>query len=185
MPAIAETWRQIEEWLVRQGRDPAVALGAGASDAAIAAAEKTLGCRLPEAFVASARLHDGEGEPIGLIGGWELLSLSRICDEWQVWNGLFQAGDFSDAQSDPEPGIKADWWNPRWIPITYSGSGDHHCLDLDPAPDGTPGQVIQMWHDWQARTRAAIGFDAWLADFAADLARGRYELRDRQLAERE
>jgi len=32
-------------------------------------------------------------------------------------------------------------------PLTDSGSGDRHCLDLDPAPGGSVGQVILMWHD--------------------------------------
>ena len=42
--------------------------------------------------------------------------------------------------STPEGPIKPDWWNRRWVPITFN-QGNCHFLDLDPAPGGTAGQV--------------------------------------------
>jgi cell wall assembly regulator SMI1 len=91
-----------------------------------------------------------------------------------VWNDLLQGGDFRDAKGNPEAGIKDDWWNARWIPLTYDGSGNHDCLDLDPAPGGNVGQIIGMWHDDAHRALLAPSFTEWLKAFADDLEAGEY-----------
>jgi cell wall assembly regulator SMI1 len=77
-------------------------------------------------------------------------------------------------QGEPEVGIRPDWWNARWIPLTYSGSGDHHCLDLDPASEGCGGQIILLWHDMPEPPLVAPGFREWLEQFADDLEAGLY-----------
>jgi cell wall assembly regulator SMI1 len=147
----------------------------GATDQQINKAERRLGVTFPEPVRQSYRIHDGQ-EPDGpaLIDAWEFLSLERIVDEWDVWKQLLDGGEFARSRSKPEPGIRGDWWAPRWIPLTYSGSGDHHCLDLDPAPGGTLGQVILMYHDMTERPLVAPSFEAWLGRFADDLEAGEY-----------
>ena len=42
------------------------------------------------------------------------------------------AGEFEGCESDPDVGIRNNWWNDKWIPITYDGAGKHDCLDLAP-----------------------------------------------------
>mgnify|MGYP006198197397 CR=1 FL=1 len=37
--------------------------------------------------------------------------------------------------------------NPRWIPLTHDGSGNHIGLDFDPWPGGRVGQVILFGRD--------------------------------------
>jgi cell wall assembly regulator SMI1 len=57
--------------------------------------------------------------------------------------------------------VRDDWWNPRWIPFTHDGGGNHLCLDLDPAEGGAVGQVISMWHDSGERAVQGHSFGEW------------------------
>ena len=72
----------------------------------------------------------------------------------------------------PDKGIKNDWWNDSWIPITYDGSGNHYCLDLDPTEEGIYGQIIRMWHDDAERTLVANSFKEWIVDYKDKLVSG-------------
>ena len=98
-----------------------------------------------------------------------MLSFNRIIDEWRVWKDLLDSKAFEDTSgpytSLPENGIKNNWWNPLWIPITYDGSGNHYCLDLDPEKDGSYGQIIRMWHDDPQRSIEASSFKEWIIDY--------------------
>lgn len=94
-----------------------------------------------------------------------------------MWKELLDGGDFAGINSDGDGDkVRDDWWNPAWIPLTNSGAGDHHCLDLAPGPEGTPGQIIEMWHDLGDRTLVADSFRAWLTEFVDDLEAREYVL---------
>src|SRR5262249_17787219 len=111
----------------------------------------------------------------GLIDATELLSLERILSEWKVWKEVLDCGDFDGVTSEPQDGIKDDWWNQRWVPLTYDGSGNHLCLDCDPGEGGANGQIITMWHDSAERELISASFEGWMNSFAADLENDRYE----------
>jgi len=169
------TWDRIERWLRTHAPQVHESLRPGATDEQLDEAERRLGIILPEPVRQSYRIHDGqESDGPALIDAWEFLSLERIVDEWKVWKQLLDGGEFSRSRSQPDPGIRTDWWSPRWIPLTYSGSGDHHCLDLDPAPGGAVGQVLLMWHDMAERPLLAPSFEAWLGRFTDALEAGEY-----------
>ena len=136
----------------------------GASDKDIATAEARLEVAFPEDLRASYRIHDGQQEDgPGLIQGWEFLSLARMLEEWTAWNDLLVSGDVETFIVEPDPEVRATWWNRRWIPLASSGAGDEYCLDLDPTPAGTTGQMIAVWHDWERRSLEAADFRSWLA----------------------
>jgi cell wall assembly regulator SMI1 len=139
-----------------------VSLAKGASAKAIAAAEKAIGAHLPEEVVAFYRRHDGsEDEPA--VEGRELLSLSRMVSEWKIWKDLFDQGTFeANDHGRPGAGVQQKWWIPEWVPVTYDGAGNHHVLDLAPAPGGTRGQILSFWHDDDPRTVEAKDLLAWL-----------------------
>jgi cell wall assembly regulator SMI1 len=162
---VRAAWKRIEARLAVG--DPAVCLRRGASKQEIAYTESFLGVALPEDWRESLRCHDGQepGTP-GFIAGWELLPLERVRHEWAVWKALLNAGDFADLQGDLEGQVVADWWHPRWIPLTCSPSGDHHCLDFQPGPLGRPGQIIELRHDDAARPVVAPTFQDWLTGLA-------------------
>jgi cell wall assembly regulator SMI1 len=137
-----------------------VVLQKGVTKTALKAAEAALGVTLPDDVRAWFLRHDGaKGEA---IRGEELLGLRHVVSQWKIWQGLLDKGTFADNRSKPARGVRPDWWNARWIPLTYDGAGNHDCLDLDPAKGGNVGQVIRMWHDDDPRPRVAPTFLDWL-----------------------
>jgi len=174
-----EAWDRIEAWLAANAPRVLESLQPGATDAQIAEAEAALSVRLPDEFKASCRRHDGQGdERAGFVLGWELLSLARIGEVWAFWKDLLDGGGFADSVAEGGPGVRADWWNARWVPLTCSGSSNYNCLDLDPAPGGRAGQVISVWHDDGDRDALAPSFRVWLEDFAGALESGGYVVED-------
>ncbi len=132
----------------------------GATPEAIEQLEKQINSTLPEDFKTFYLRHDGQQEydTFGVIGDEELLSINRIKGEWEIWKSLHDDGIFQGETSSPEKGIKNDWYNPKWIPITSDGGGNNLCIDLDPTQEGTPGQIIRLWHDDPQRTLEATTF---------------------------
>ncbi|AVG14979.1 molybdenum cofactor biosynthesis protein MoeA [Chromobacterium vaccinii] len=169
-----ELWRQFEAWLAEHWPDGLASLNPPASDAQIAELERQLGAKLPADYVVCLKIHDGQSGGDFLFDGMEFLSCEEVHRQWRVWKELLDDGVFAGETSEPEAGIKNDWWNPRWIPFTHNGGGDHLCLDLDPAESGTLGQVITMWHETGDRERVAEGFEAYFADFVSGALDGRY-----------
>lgn len=166
--------------LQTQGRTETIALNPPPTEDEILAAEKALSIeRFPEDFRCSLKRHNGQKEGPTLLGIGYLLPLHEIVDNWGAWKGLLDDGTFADnddylsrAGAVLVP-VKANWWNPCWIPITHDGGGDHDCLDLDPAAGGAVGQIIEMWHDDDTRPLNASSFEAWLSACAEDLEQGR------------
>jgi len=170
-----EIWARIERWLRANAPEIHASLRPGVPDAEIEALEERIGVRLPDDVRESLRIHDGqEHGTAGLYEGSELLSTRHIADEWQVWKELLDDGTFDDWERNPDPGVRADWWNPRWIPLTHDAGGNHDCLDLDPAPGGREGQIISLWHDEATRSVLAGSYREWLSRFADRLEAGSY-----------
>ena len=93
---------------------------------------------------------------------FRLLRLKDVIREWRIWNKLLAAGEFRGRRSLSSPGVREDWYHPGWIPVTADGLGNHHCIDLSPAPGGRIGQIILMWHDQEARPLVAGTLAEWL-----------------------
>lgn len=167
-------WARIERWLA--GNAPAVldGLRPGASDAEIDAVESALNVRFPDDLRASIRLHDGQDpEAPTLLPDGQLLALDELRDRWSFQRELLDARDpIMDSVSEPDPGVRPDWWNPCWIPLTDDISSDYLCCDLNPAPGGAIGQVITFWHDSPARSLRAPSITAWLTAIANSLESG-------------
>ena len=182
MTDIVATWQRIDEWLNRNAPEVGQGLRPGATEEQVAATEQTLGVVFPEDVRQSYRCHDGQGlDPMlgcavggGFVTGGDFLSLDGIVDQWKVWKDLLDSDTFDGMASDPQPGVKSDWWNPKWVPITHDGSGNHFCLDLDPAPGGKIGQIITMWHDGSEREVIDDSFSDWLSQLANEYERGEW-----------
>ena len=167
-PSIPVLWQEFESWLAVHWPEGLADLNPGATDDQLRALEAKLGVALPAPFAACLKIHNGQqGGAGGLFDNSEFLSTDAIADQWEIWRDLYESGDFDGIASDPAPGVRNDWWNPKWIPITRNGGGDHYCLDLQPAAGGKAGQVITMWHDMDERRIVAPGFDAWFAAYVA------------------
>ncbi|KAG0578553.1 hypothetical protein KC19_4G032500 [Ceratodon purpureus] len=176
MESITVQWERIEAHLrshpaLDESSKPF--LNSGATEEEIVAAEAAVGVRFPEDFRASLERHNGQAREEVLLGMGALLSTREIVEQWGVWNELLEGGSFEeDFCSKPEPGVKANWWNSRWIPVTHDGGGDHDCIDMDPAEGGTVGQIIEMWHDDDIRPLRAPSFLSWLTAAASGLEDG-------------
>ena len=152
---------------------------AGASDAEFAQLEQLIQAKLPEDFKALYRVFNGQAYEEGYVfDGEEWLSLERMAEEWEVWKGLLDDGEFDDdeeeASEDADPEVNAVWWSPLWIPFTYDGSGNHLCLDLDPTAEGTYGQVIRVWHDDPQRSLEGKTFADWVETYIRGMEEGLY-----------
>lgn len=170
-------WEKIEGYLQsHECGSLSTSLSPGASEAEVATAESALGdVRFPQDYRAFLKLHNGQVDcSMTLLGMGPLLSTHEIVDQWRVWKELLDDGTFDDQSSASDhTGVKTNmWWNPRWIPITHDGGGDHDCIDLDPGEGGTAGQIIEMFHDMDDRSLIAPSFTAWVAHFVAELEQG-------------
>lgn len=168
-------WTIIKNWLSEHASHIKEELNPGITDEEINTLQAKIGVKFPSDFLEFYKIHNGQdSNSEGLIDTEELLSFDRIADEWSIWKDLLDKGTFENNSSEPNTGIKNNWWNPLWIPITYDGSGNHFCLDLDPAPEGTYGQIIRMWHDDPERSLEANSFTEWITQYTKNLQSGEY-----------
>ena len=62
----------------------------------------------------------------------------------------------------PQGTVDPAYINPRWIPLTHDGSGNHIGLDFDPWPEGRHGQVILYGRDEDVKAVLAPSLGAFL-----------------------
>lgn len=185
--AVRDVWERIEAVLRVTAPGRVNSLAAGASPETIAAAEKRFGFALPEDVRDSYAVHDGSNQAdillhsaYGLIGV-PYLSLEEAIRDREMWVGWLDGGSFKGRQSCPQGPIRAGWWNRRWVPVTWDGGGDHLCVDLDPAPGGTAGQVIYFSHEEGPLSVVANNWREYLLGYAGDLESGRLRFDGRAL----
>lgn len=173
-------WQRYEAWLAANYPDGLQALNPGASDAQLSALETTLGQTLPDDYRAWLAGHNGENDTdLGMMSAGEFLSTERTASEWQKMVTLAaEVGGPITTESEPDGHIVPVWWHRGWIPITSDGAGNLECLDLNPGPAGTVGQVIDFDHETVHRTVVATSFRAWIEQFVADVEAGEYAYSD-------
>jgi len=141
-------WKRIRAWLDEHAPAGYGHLRPGASADAIQAAEQTMGLKLPADVKASYRVHDGQGNEPGVIGGegWRLLPLHDMVALWRKWCENSQR--FREC-----------------VPVAWGGAGDYIFLDLSPAAE-SPGCVIVQRGDADGPDPVASSFRSWLEEFA-------------------
>ena len=174
-------WARLERKIRELGA--AGQFGPSAKEESILAAEAVLGVELPTDLRESLGIHNGDALRKLEGGGWqsdgpfahiEFLSLGAILSEWQQWVDEIGAAGLEPVAEGP---VKCLWWNPKWIPFTViGGSTWHHCVDLDPPPEGRMGQIIEIVDDDSVRRVAAPSYRAFLKEILGDLDAGRYGL---------
>jgi cell wall assembly regulator SMI1 len=126
----------------------------------------------------SYKIHDGCWVAMFGFGdnyGGVLSSLQAIEDDWLRWQKVSQECGFESTIAEPKGPIKPQQWNPRWLPVTDACNGNAFCIDLDPAPGGTLGQIF--WYDrvYGPIQVIAGGFGEWLEQYAVNLESGNFE----------
>ncbi len=172
---VAQTWRRMEGWLGAHAADVARWLRPPADESSIERVEAQIGCGLPADLRASLGVHDGQVENAAVWGRWEYHRVDAIAGAWSLLRGLVDQGAFT---TDDDPliatvgPVRPRWWDPAWIPFAVDMAGDRLCVDMNPAPGGTPGQVVLFVHDAAHRAVVATSFGAWLSETLAAMEAG-------------
>lgn len=151
---VGELWRRLETWVASTGA-PALALNAGASEKAIAAAEKTMKLGFPPDFRASLAVHDGQSTEGGAGGAqvfpWmpgcpPLLPLARVVERWKEEQDFAAKRQPKKEWFDAGGKLKGGVYRTGRIPIAgpVRREGERTFLDFDPGPAGARGQLITM-----------------------------------------
>jgi len=153
-----------------------------ATDAKIDAFERAIGVKLPWAYRQLYRWHDGEEDDRwGHIYGLPLLSLREAGSQWRAWNEVL--ADFGGNRYEirggawPQGAVDPAYINPRWIPLTHDGSGNHIGLDFDAWPGGRLGQVILYGRDEDVKAVLAESLGKFLEWIVGLLESGNYRLK--------
>jgi len=177
--SVAESWEQLEKTLKKRKLTKSMRLNPSTTAAELKKFARKWKVKLPQDFIDSYLIHNGQssgGESLippstgaRSEGEYRLLALDEIDIEWSMWKDLVDLVEFKSQSSDPEKGIRDDWWSVGWIPFASDGGGDSICLDLKPAKGGHVGQVITMNHEVGERKLLANSFAEWLADLTESL----------------
>ena len=135
---IDELLPRLENWLEENRPDFFGNLQDGVSEASLDAFETKFSVNLPDSFRQLYRWRNGQDrlhlssfqDNLMFLSREEITNAKSLLDE-------MIGVDFDDP----------DWWRKDWVPFLGNGGGDHLCLDLGGFDDGTPGQVIDFWHD--------------------------------------
>ncbi len=169
-------WQRLEAWIDQYANLMLDDLNEAADEAAFAPIEKVMGVELDEDFKSFYLIRNGQFEESeeGIWDGAILLSLEAMIKVWKQWRSKFDEGEFWDLESEPDAGIRSEWWNPYWLPLTTDARGGHHFIDFAPTFEGQMGQIIRMDHDSPKRKVVAPNFKAWVTQYVEALESGRY-----------
>ena len=160
-------WNVYKKELFTRMPDLRASLNAGASEAAVRAAEQEIGVDFPPEMRELYLANDGDnGEEVcGVLLGFHFYSLDELRSEWRGWvelaanEELNQAGSFT---STPEGRIKRRYADTKWIPICCDGGGNYIGIDLDPEEKGRAGQVINFGRDEHDKHVLEVNLNAFL-----------------------
>ena len=152
-----------------------------ATDAQLEAFERLVGFGMPRAYRQLYRWHDGEDDDRwGHIYGLPLLPLDEAGAQWRAWAEVL--ADFGGNRYEisggawPEGAVDPAYINPRWIPLTHDGSGNHIGMDFDPWPNGRVGQIILFGRDEDVKAVLAESLGKFLEWIAGLLESGNFRL---------
>ena len=177
-----QTWPLIRSLLESKADLSLFDLNPPAPAEAINSLEQHIGLFLPQSLKDLLATHNGQGPKLkcGLFFGDEFLSVSEIQVQWDNWKSLEDENlneEFASSMSSQPPGvIKPLYLNPKWVPLTHDGGGNHTGLDFDPDPKGQVGQVIAFGRDQDEKKLLAGSFEDFLARFLQRLNSVRWSL---------
>lgn len=180
-------WEVIEPWLAVNAPRMLKNLRPGASERMLLKAEKRLGLRFPAGFRAFWKLHNGQRElsPYFFDQFHTFFTLDQILENTE----MLVEDEFEIFQGQPERRrwareLKLVYWSPARLPFAQAvdGGGNFLCLDLDPSPKGTAGQVFDLGYPvTDSATLESASFEHLLALYAFAIAQGRYREEDGDL----
>lgn len=182
LASVATSWDRLHRWFDRHLPEVGADLLPGASDADIAAFERTTRRTLPEDVRASLRIHDGQRSPCktdGCIYGLGLMSLEHILDVWEGHRTSPNDGAAGEKPSYPAGAVQSCDSHPGWIPLTFDWGFSYLGVDLAPGLQGSWGQVIVFGYPEHRRFVTAESWRSFLAEYYSGLRAGNFRI-DRQ-----
>ena len=178
---IAPALARLDAWYAAHLPPQRYVFNPPATEADLDAFERRIGLKLPRSYRQLYRWHDGEeGDRWGHIYGLPLLPLQEAGAQWKAWAGVLAefGGDRYKIPggSWPVGAVDPAYINPRWIPLTHDGSGNHIGLDFDPWPGGRVGQIILFGRDEDVKAVLADSLGKFLAWIAGLLEGGNFRL---------
>lgn len=178
---IAPVIARLDAWFAAHLSPDKYRFNPPAAEERLDAFERLVGIRLPQAYRQMYRWHDGENDDRwGHIYGLPLLPLREAEFQWKAWARVL--ADFGGNRyfvrggAWPSGAVDPAYINPRWIPLTHDGSGNHIGLDLDPWPQGRVGQVILYGRDEEIKAVLAESLGKFLEWIAGLLEGGNFRL---------
>jgi cell wall assembly regulator SMI1 len=175
---MSEIWKRIIAWFIANVPSKFFAPMPGVSHDEINAAESRMHLHLPEDVREFYLLHNGVGEYGLFFDGYELLTLDQIVTFWKGAERVLDVQEAGllpglDDYCSPVGPIKKVMWNLKWVPI-MDADGNGVLIDLDPAPGGNVGQVIERSSDMGPLRVLADNFRNFLSRYADELEAGKY-----------
>lgn len=195
MADIDASWRRISDWFRTNQPEVLDALRGGASPADIENAEKAMGVQFPSELRAWYALADGSDTDYPSVfddGHWflplsEAVShhgiSSQFADGQPVDDFTFWRAQIEDHVISVKGPVKPHLFSLRWIPITSSNGDVHRYVDLDPAPGGNVGQVIEHYPEACSHEVLAPSLGEYLERHAERLESGALIVQDGSLVD--
>ena len=188
MSSIEDAWSRIGDWYRDNLPDAVASLRPGASAEAIAAAESAMGVQFPDDLKALHELADGSDTdyPGQFDDGHWFMPLAQATEHYQMMlqfvdeqpvdNVDFWRSQIEDHIISVKGPVKPHIFSKHWIPFTTSEGAVHRYIDLDPAPGGKVGQVIQHYPEACSHEVLADSVGDYLAQYADRLESGRFAM---------
>ena len=175
---LAQTFAALVAFFQEHHTNLVADLNPPATDEQLDALETLTGQRLPDDFRQLYKLANGQnkGETAFFPHGYTFMSLERISKTWIMTKKIYDEHPEFRRSGPPQGAVKDRWWHPSWIPFAQMLSGDRYCIDLDPAPGGQVGQVIEFIHDDTWRAHLGRSLNDYLGGYEKGLRAGTYVL---------
>jgi cell wall assembly regulator SMI1 len=182
-------WKRLEAWGQSNAPDMLEDLNPGATDSEIATLSSSLGRELPERFLQSLKIHNGEND------GWPCkvfadcgayLSTTQIIEQWRQRQHITQENDGDDLEDleglisegiiDVVGPVNPVMFSSDWVPIMDCNGDVFWAIDFAPRDGGTVGQIIRV--DWEGLLWHVVSpsFEVFLEDYVRSLESGQYRI---------
>lgn len=178
LPALPELLSRLDEWYAAHLPAVHATLRPGVTDADLDDFEIRNTLRLPPAFRALYRWHDGQDWSVGGVFGLDFMPLTQVDQISAMWQN-FAAGDLAHLNVDiyvvshPTGAIREQYVLPAALPFLSDGGGNYVALDLAPDLRGQPGQIVTTGRDEIHRYVLAPELETFLREYLSRLETGR------------
>ncbi|MFD0851198.1 SMI1/KNR4 family protein [Actinomadura adrarensis] len=163
-------------------------LPAPANEEDLAAVEEELRVALPADLRALYRLANGDGDLINpLFDRHPWVTLDEICDLETEWLDISREWEYEQWRrpvfdATPPGTVRRSALRPGWIRFAEDTGGNWLAVDMDPGPNGRPGQVIEVGVDCtEGSAYVADSVTAFLRHLVEALERGDYRRHEESL----